>query len=237
MVDDDTVTGDVPDFVTAGIAPIYAPAYVLPLFDTGKNTTNVTFRLNTAIAGGENRAHIRSGKMIRPATEDYWGITMLKTYQTDLNRDQDPNLKDRTYRGVASRVNNVHGIAIAEESMRDWIATPVDEWGAGGTNTGVVVNGPGARQTRVAETLNHEIGHLFGMEHRDVDKTVWEGALTAADPNGGVMNPTTGWKQVPALGPFRIVVDDPSNVVGARGISTLTQASLDMIRDRDHPGD
>jgi hypothetical protein len=71
------------------------------------------------------------------------------------------------------------------------------------------------RQNRLQEILNHEIGHQFNQVHPD-------GAVTAADPLGGV--------EAPSCCP----PDSP--VSGTRGASTFTRTGLMRIRSTLHPG-
>lgn len=205
MTDDDAIKGDVTDPDTSGIAAIYQPAYIVPLFDTGKDNGDVPFVVNSEDA--DIPSHIKSGKEVVKSTERYWAVTALNAYQRKAVADNDPN-NEGTPRARA--VRSVHGVLMAVESIRDWIATPKAQQGGGGMDPAA----PG-RQTRYQEILNHEIGHLFTLAHAD-------GQKTTAEQSGGVMNPTC------------CPPDDPNR--GTRGASTFTRKSLDKIRDQVHPG-
>jgi len=208
LTDDDTILDDVPDPDTSGIEATYQPAYIVPLFDTGKNNSNVPFVLNSE--DGDINNQIKSGKGVVDSTNRYWVVTILNAYQPNTKEDNDPN-KEGTYRGWARRAVGVHGVFMATESIRDWIATPAAD--EGGNNNDPASAG---RQTRYQEILNHEVGHLFGLLHPDGNRKL------PAEPNGGVMNPTC------------CPPDDPTK--GTRGASTFTKTSLAKIRKRPHPG-
>ena len=207
MVDDDVISGDVPAPDTAGMMTTYAPAYILPLFDTGEDTPDVPFVLNSENA--DIRAHIEEGKGVDLSTDRHWAVTVLGAYQRLRARDNDPN-SEGTPRARAIGV--AHGALVAMESIRDWIQTPPPS-GGGGMDPAVA-----GRQPRGQEILNHEVGHLFGLRHPDGSRVL------GVDPQGGVMNPTT----------FNGIPDKPA--AGSRGASTFTQVSLDKLRHRAHPG-
>ena len=210
MKDDDLITGDVPDPDIGGMASIYKPAYVVPVADTGKDTPNAAFALNSPDAVSE--AQITASKGVQRSTDEYWVVTLLNGYQTSLDHDNDPD-REGTDRAAAWRT--VDGVIFGLESIRDWIATTaLDAAGKALGGKGVDPASAG-RQTRIQEIINHEVGHLFGLEHDD-------GLKTADDPNGGVMNPSC------------CPPDDPAN--GTRGASTFTQLSLSKIRTKTHPG-
>lgn len=210
LVDDDALTGDVPDLDTSGLAAVYAPAYVVPVADTGKNTPAATFHLNSSTA--DLAAHINASKGVALSTNDYWAVTALAAYQVAAGPggidtgDNDPD-SEGTDRAWAD--SNVQGVLFGMESVRDWIATPSP---LGGNSTDPASAG---RQSRTQEILSHEIGHLFGLDHAD-------GNVTAADPAGGVMNPSCCPPDNPAM--------------GTRGASTFTQTSLAKIRAKTKPG-
>jgi hypothetical protein len=209
--DDDAISGDVPQPDTSGIVQIYKPAYVRPLFDLGKDSPSVAFVLNSPDA--DQQAHINSGKGAALSTAAFWAISVLNAYQTstvpDANQsgDNDP-AEEGTDRGVSWRP--INGVIMTTESIRDWIATPAARGGGNGVDPA-----GGGRQSRYQEILNHEIGHQFGLEHGD-------GAVTADDPQGGVMAPSC------------CPPDSPAN--GTRGASTFSQVSLDKIRFVKKPG-
>jgi Glucodextranase, domain B len=219
LTDDDAIAGDVPDVDTSGMEPIFAPAYILPAFDTSADTPTAPFELNSPFS--RQAVEIRATKGVPDSTDEYWVVTVLSGYQTAATPealpsippsavlgDNDPD-SEGTIRAVAYKGSGVQGVILLMESIRDWIATPRPLGGAGG------IDPPAGRQTRIQEILNHEVGHLFCLEHTD-------GLATPTEPLGGVMNPS---------GP---PVDDPAH--GTRSASTFTQLSLAKIRDRKHPG-
>jgi hypothetical protein len=208
--DDDVITGDLPQPDVTGMAPIWAAGYVLPIFDTGEDTTDVTFVLNSPDA--DQKAHINSGKGTSKSVNEYWVVSVLNAYQTATtptakeSGDNDPD-SEGTDRAVSHL--DIHGVIFGLESIRDWIATPLP---LGGNGLDPAVAG---RQKRLQEILNHEIGHQFSQVHPD-------GAVTAADPLGGV--------EAPSCCP----PDSPAS--GTRGASTFTRTGLMRIRSTLHPG-
>jgi len=217
-VDDDTVSGDVRAPVTNGIAPVYAKAYIVPLFDTGKDNSDSPFHVNTEVA--ELEAHVNAGKQAPKSLERCWIVTITGIYQTyrggipvptwSYGGDNDPD-KEGTHRAAAMR--RVHGLVYSMESVRDWIATPAALDGGNATDPASA-----GRQTREQEILNHEIGHLFGLDHPDGHRSM------PREPNGGVMNASC------------CPPDDPTPGVDTRGATHFTETSLDKIRRRRHPG-
>lgn len=168
VTDDDAIKTLLPPHNTAGIAPIWAPAYVLPVFDAIWDSI-VPFHPNSADA--DQAAHLLSGKGAPMSTNSFWIITILNAYQTGLASDNDPDTEG-TDRGVSHLL--INAVILCMESIRDWTATPVAKDGGNATDPA----GPG-RQLRIQEILNHEIGHQFGQNHPD-------GKVTPLEPNGGV---------------------------------------------------
>jgi hypothetical protein len=220
--DDDVLAGDIPDPDTTGIAPIYAAAYIVPLFDTGHDTPNAPFVLNSH--GIDQFHQIRASRGAALSTDQCWIVSILGSYQMSRDRYNPPpgavgaaaiprsgdNDPDREGTERAAAWSGTHGLIMGTESIRDWIATPLP-WGGNGRDPAV---GAG-RQMRIQEILNHEIGHLFGLEHSD-------GIASPHDPQGGVMNPSCCPPDNPAM--------------NTRGASTFTEVSISKIRARLHPG-
>lgn len=221
LKDDDTLIGDVPDPDVTGIAVTYAPVYIVPLFDTGKNTPAAPFVVNSHGVG--QRFQIEANRGAPKSEHRCWVVSALGAYQMSQDiyaplagavglaqheraGDNDPD-SEGTDRARAWRIT--HGLIMGEESIRDWIATPALQ-GPGGVDPA-----GGGRQTRRQEILNHEIGHLFGLNHPD-------GFIGPFDPQGGVMAPSC------------CPPDNPAQKT--RGISTFTERSQDIIRDRLRPG-
>ncbi len=172
LADDDVVPADVPDPDVGGMARAYARAFILPVFDTGQNNSNVTFDLNTET--WESAAQIGLGKTCGMSTDDYWVVTVQGGFQTScyepgLGGDNDPDTED-TWRGVAE--DSVQGVLVGEEAIRDWIS-------ANGLADPDLACEAG-RSPRRQEIMCHEVGHLLSLVHTD-------GSVTAADPCGGLM--------------------------------------------------
>jgi hypothetical protein len=195
LVDDDVLTGDVPDPDTSGISPIWAAAFIEPRFDTGYNTTNAAFQLNTTddVNGAPVFPTPNVGSIYTQLTNsggstnsipEYWVVLVKNGYQTGsapLNGiwfpyDNDPNRED-TWRGIG--IPWWEGALLFEESIRDWIATPVVDGGGGGVDPDSA--GDSGRQMRRQEILNHELGHVFSLWHHDGEPGL------AGRANGDVM--------------------------------------------------
>jgi hypothetical protein len=202
LSDDDQVSGDIPAPDTSGMASIYASVYILPLFDTGKENGDAPFAQhsdNATLVG-----QMKGARGTPMSVDRYWVVSVLNAYQVAVKEDNDPNAEG-TSRAFAYRP--LHGVVMATESIRDWIASPYGGKGVDPAGSG--------RQSRYQEILNHEVGHLFGLSH-------FQGARTTDQPNGGVMNPSC------------CPPDNP--VKGTRGASTFTRESKNWIRKRNHPG-
>jgi hypothetical protein len=102
---------------------------------------------------------------------NYWSVLVKNGFQTGRIEDNDPDTEARVnWRAAADP--DVAGVMLLEESIRDWIATPVNPGGGGGIDPDR--RGDPGRQPIRQEIVNHEVGHLFGGKHDD----------------GGVMVPT-----------------------------------------------
>jgi len=209
LVDDDAYAdGDaLPPLDTSGMAVIWSDAFIRVLFDTGQNTTNAPFRLNTVFAQTAS-AHVNESRGHPNAVPRYWVVLVKQGFQTDPEEDSDANTEE-TWRAVGGRFGIGRGGAMMlEESVRDWITKPAQLDGAGGIdpdNTGAPW-----RQSRRQEILNHEVGHAFSLLHQD-------GVRTGTEPFGGVMRPSCC----------------PANI---RQASTFTRRSLNIIRNQAFPG-
>ena len=220
LKDDDTVIADVPDPDTSGIETTYAPVYIVPLLDTGHNTPNAPFVLNSN--GIDQFNQIDASRDSPLNTDRCWIVSVLGSYQMDQDifispagfhlmerdGDNDPD-NEGTSRATAWIDAPAQGVMMGTESIRDWIATPAPLGPGGGDPAGA------GRQMRRQEILNHEIGHLFDLEHAD-------GFIGPFDPQGGVMAPSC------------CPPDNPAQ--NTRGISTFTELSISKIRARLHPG-
>ncbi len=205
LTDDDVVPADVADPDTGDLVRAYARAFILPVFDTGLDTSNAAFDLNTEAA--ERSTQISSNKATPMSSNDYWTVTVHGGFQEPLTSDNDPN-NEGTSRAWA--LSGVQGVIFLTESIRDWIQTPVADGGAGGVDPDPTCEA--GRSPRRQEILVHEVGHLLSLSH-------WDGAATAADTCGGVMQPSC------------CPVGDPS----VRRSSNFTQQSLQKLRSIAKP--
>lgn len=177
--DDDSVLPRLPD--VSGMAPKWQAAYIVPLFDTGQNTTNDPFRLNSNDQDPVTRPHWREGRGSPMSSVGYWVVMVKNGFQTTTfepggQGDNDCN-SESTWRAAATL--ELESVMLLEESIRDWIAAPGGAAGVDPDTTGA----PG-RQMRRQEILNHEVGHLFGLIHDDGLPA------NAGSVHGDVMRPT-----------------------------------------------
>lgn len=160
--DDDTVLPRLPD--VSGMASKWQPAYIIPLFDTGFNSTNDPFRLNSSPFS--NPSHWREGRGSPMSTVGYWIVMAKMGFQTSVSLDVgDPGDNDPNNEGTAraAGIVSTEAVLLCEESIREWIAAPTNSvWGGGGGIDPDPRGAPG-RQYRRQEILNHEIGHLMGL--------------------------------------------------------------------------
>ena len=176
LEDDDVVPADIAEPDVGDMVRAYGKAFILPVFDTGEDTDNVTFDLNSEFS--ELSSQINAGKGTPASTDDYWTVTAQGGFQTSVSSDNDPD-DEGTWRAVA--VDSVQGTLFLTESIRDWIQAPTAKDGAGGIDPDTTGDLP--RSPRRQEILDHEVGHLLSLSHGD-------GSITAADPHGGVMRPS-----------------------------------------------
>ena len=177
LADDDVVPADVAEPDVNDMVRAYSRAFILPVFDTGEDTGDVTFDLNTESA--ERSTQINLGKGTPTSTEDYWTVTVHGGFQEPVNSDNDPD-DEGTSRAWA--IDSVQGAITLNESIRDWIQAPATAGGAGGVDPDP--NCEAGRSLRRQEILDHEVGHLLSLGHPD-------GAIVAGvDDCGGVMRPS-----------------------------------------------
>jgi hypothetical protein len=205
LTDDDVVPADVAEPDTGDLVRAYARAFILPVFDTGFDNGNVAFDLNTE--GYELSTQINVGKGTPLSSDDYWTVTVQGGFQDAVASDNDPD-NEGTSRAWA--IYDVQGVMFLTESIRDWIQTPVAKGGAGGVDPDPTCEA--GRSPRRQEILVHEVGHLLTLEHSD-------GAVTAADPCGGVMQASCC----------------PAGSPGTRRSSNFTQLSLHKLRSAAKP--
>ncbi|MEE8209783.1 MAG: hypothetical protein V3R38_03435, partial [bacterium] len=172
LTDDDVTPAEIPEPARAYMVNAYGRAYILPVEDTGQDTSNVAFDLNTG--PGEQRNQIRAGKGSPASTNDYWTVTIQGGFQLEETEDNDPD-SEGTYRAVAWSGT---GTFIAQECIRDWTATSAALDGGGGVDPATAGQAP-----RVEEIVTHEVGHLLGLRHD-------HGRISPQDPDGGVMRPS-----------------------------------------------
>lgn len=210
LADDDVTPVDVEDPDVGDMVRAFSHAFILPVFDTGEDSSNVAFDLNTEDA--EINGQINAGKGTPMSTADYWTVTVHGGFQRRLpssdigSGDNDPN-DEGTPRARA--VDSVQGVFLGNESIRDWIQTPVADGGAGGIDPAPpCAADPGTpRHARRQEILVHEVGHLLSLTHPD------GGIVAGTDPCGGVMRTS----------------------VSPRESSNFTQQSLSKLRSIEQP--
>ena len=205
LADDDVVPADIQDPDVDDLVRAYARAFILPVFDTGQDTGNAAFDLNTE--AGERATQINSTKGTPASTDYYWTVTVHGGFQEPVTSDNDPD-DEGTSRAWA--IDSVQGVIFLQESIRDWIQTSVAKGGAGGVDPDPSCEV--GRSPRRQEILVHEVGHLLSLNHPD-------GSVTAADTCGGVMKPSCC----------------PAGSAGTRQSSNFTQQSLHKLRSIAKP--
>lgn len=214
--DNDTLLPQSPD--VSGMAVKWQAAYIVPLFDTGFDSTNDTFHLNSNRGSdnpGTSASHWREGRGSPFSSTDYWVIMVKNGYQTSPYDgaggetlqgvgDNDPN-NEGTWRAAAVSLHQ--SVLLLEESIRDWIVSPASGANGGGDGIDPDASGASGRQIRRQEILNHEVGHLFGLDHPDGEP------VAAGSVYGDVMRPST-----------------------IRESSDFGLTSLDKIRGKTKPG-
>jgi len=147
------------------MAAKWQPAYIVPLFDTGFNSTNAPFHANSNPYTDQN--HWTESRGSIKSTDGYWVVLVKTAFQTTVSSipqipagDNDP-IEDFTWR--AAGIVSLEAVLLCEESIRDWIAAPTNSVGGGGGGIDPDPTGSPVRQTRRQEILNHEVGHLMGL--------------------------------------------------------------------------
>ena len=150
VTDDDKIFSDIPMPNTRLLKDAFADAYTLPVYDVGDNNTNVPFVLNIDCSK-QNELKVIMEIFDFDAKEsqddkDFWTIYLLGAYQANEQNDGDPNSElDST---IAGYTFSDIGVVIFMEPFSEFTHT---------------------LYTNVMTTVVHEIGHLFGGEHMDID--------------------------------------------------------------------
>jgi hypothetical protein len=126
---------------------VFGAAYICPVFDIGDNNDFVPFVVNTASDSASKIATYDFDEMAHEADPDFWSIYVLGAYQGDLSTDFDN--EDGGILGSVDDINGV-GASIFLEPISD-----------GERSTGVLWLG-----CSTPVVLAHEIGHLFGGQHK-----------------------------------------------------------------------
>jgi hypothetical protein len=142
---DDAPVNDVPEPDTGLIVSAFAPAYILPVFDTGNNNGDAPFVYNITDAqldgqGQTNRATAESA--------DYWVAYIQGAYEGDVGDDNDPD-DENAIDGETTPAEPEYSF-IYIEVIRDLTIDEHPTW----------------NRTLVEQrTVVHEIGHQFGLPH------------------------------------------------------------------------
>ncbi len=141
---DDDAMGDVAAPDLSLIAPAFAPAYVIPLYDIGDDNDDVPFVLNVIPPDSPDVYDFDA--IAWEADPDFWTIYLLGAFQPNVVPDFDPNSEGTTL-GIVDAINGIGG-KVFKEGLRELGASPV---------------------ANDAATTAHEVGHLFNGLHGDFD--------------------------------------------------------------------
>lgn len=144
LVDDDRITRgtDVPMPDTSHLAPAFARAFVLPVFDVGDNNSEVRFIPNMKDVLSHDVEDFDA--VATEASDLFWTVHLLGAYQAGTDWDGDPD-REGAILGNVDAING-RGATLYLESMREFPVTAVSS---------------------EAITVAHQVGHLFGGLHND----------------------------------------------------------------------
>ena len=148
--DDDVGSGIVSDPDTSTLAARFAPGYVVPKMDIGDNNQNVAFQLNV---------HPQSNTTVgydfdQVGTENspiFWTIYLLGAYQpeawnTTRNLGDGDSATEGVTLGAVDAIGVGQGLRSFSESFNEAAGAPCS----------------------IPQVVAHEVGHLFGGEHADL---------------------------------------------------------------------
>ncbi len=168
LKDDDGISGDVPGPDTSLLEKVFAPAYVLPVFDgvgeRSNNNGDVSFDLNIEEDPTEIKGQFGAGKNSPASSDDYWTVYIQSAYQGPLDRDSDPDSETNPSLGITGMftTGNSNGSLVYIETIRD-------------------VNHSGLNHPQ-SWVVAHEIGHLFvGPEHLE-DRNLMDQGTDVRNP-------------------------------------------------------
>ncbi|MDQ3799835.1 MAG: hypothetical protein M3384_10310 [Acidobacteriota bacterium] len=179
-----------PDEITAQNCNVLAAAYIRPVYDLAGSHDEVPFSANTDLADIVNIQQIYFNNIATEAREDFWTIYLLGGYQYVQGADGDPDSLDPPFgeNSIYGFANLTVGTTIFTELTRAREFERLDR-----RPPDMPFPPWRFRPVTHKHILAHEIGHLFGADHTDIDQEAGNAGLmdTVSDVVRGVYSDTS----------------------------------------------